>query len=112
MRRGGETSRETKRRLNEEGECERVCDVKTLCPVCDKEFNEGDEKPNNELRELICGEKIYYCDDCEGDEKRSASKFCVVCKEEGKDFGCFCDEHWDEAHRTRMNRGMDEVTRV
>ena len=57
-----------------------MCDVKTLCPVCDKEFNEGDEKPNNELRELICGEKIYYCGECEGDERRIASKFCVICK--------------------------------
>ena len=36
----------------------RRCDVKTLCPVCDKEFHEGDEKPNNELRELICG--VYH----------------------------------------------------
>ena len=61
-------------KLNEEGECEEMCDVKTLCPVCEKEFNEGDEKPNDELRELICGEKVFYCDECEGDEsKRSSS---------------------------------------
>ena len=109
MRRGGETSRETKRRLNEEGECEEVSDVKTLCPVCDKEFHEGDEKPNNELRGFICGGKgkggdVYYCGECEGDEKRIASKFCVVCKEEGKNFGCFCDEHWDVLHRPKQLR--------
>ena len=43
IRRGAETSRETRMKLNEEGECEDVCDVKTLCPVCEKEFSEGDE---------------------------------------------------------------------
>ena len=105
IRRGAETSRETKMKLNEEGECEDVCDVKTLCPVCEKEFNSGDEKPNDELRELICGEKVYYCDECEGDEKRVATRFCVICKEEGKEFGSFCDEHWDFVHRPRSFRG-------
>ena len=90
MRRGGLTAGESKRVVNEEGMSEDgVVVVKTLCPVCLKEFKEGDEQANEELRELIEGRKVYYCDDCEGDERRVATKFCVVCKDEGRSLDVF-----------------------
>ena len=98
MRRSAELSTLMRKRLDEKEESGDVVAVRTECPVCGREFKKGDEKPNEELRALVEGECVYYCDFCE-EKREKATKFCLHCKTERKNFVCFCDTCWDVVHK-------------